>query len=55
MWENLCPSVKVTRLKQREKALSFFIIIEVNGNIKKFWNAEGRQSLLHIPDNFLFK
>jgi hypothetical protein len=33
---------------------SFFSMKEVNGNIKKFWNAERRQSLLHIPDNFLW-
>jgi len=37
--------------KRTEK--SFFSMKEVNGNIKKFWNAERRQNLLRTPDNFL--
>ena len=52
MWEGLTPFIKVTRLKAQRKV--FFSMKEVNGNIKKFWNAERRQSLHHIPDNFLW-
>jgi hypothetical protein len=47
---------KSDTFKSTEKSFKywkFFSMKEVNGNIKKFRTLERRQSLLHIPDNFL--